>query len=64
MIYNRIFKSWKSSLIGVIILLGTLGTVYAGKATLTEASIFIAAGVGAFFLNDGKKKEDDGSDGK
>jgi TRAP-type mannitol/chloroaromatic compound transport system permease large subunit len=49
---DRIFKSWKTTLIGSIIILGSLGMVYVGKATLTEAGAFIVLGVGAFFLKD------------
>ncbi len=51
-VVDRIFKSWKTTLIGSIIILGSLGMVYAGKATLTEAGAFIGLGIGAFFLKD------------
>lgn len=52
---DRIFKNWKTSLIGMFILLGSFTAVLAGKATLTEAGLFIVTGIGFFFLKDKDK---------
>ncbi|BDD13139.1 hypothetical protein FUAX_55710 (plasmid) [Fulvitalea axinellae] len=51
---TRVFKNWKTSLLGLVILTGALGAVYTGKASLTEAGLFIAGGIGLFFTRDGK----------
>lgn len=51
-IIDRVFKNWKTSLVGIVILLGAMATVFLGKATLTEAGAFIVMGVGFFFLKD------------
>jgi hypothetical protein len=49
---ERIFKNWKSTLIGALIIIGALAAVYAGKATLTEAGAFIVGGITLFFIKD------------
>lgn len=49
---DRIFKSWKTSLIGLLVILGSLGLVYAEKASLTEALAFIVGGIGLFFIKE------------
>lgn len=51
-VVERIFKNWKTTLVGVLILAGALGAVFTDKATLTEAGAFIVLGVGFFFLKD------------
>lgn len=51
---DRIFKNWKTSVIGAVIILGSLTLVYFEKASLTEAGAFIVAGIGLFFLKDQK----------
>ena len=52
---ERIFKNWKTSIIGVIIL-GIAGlAVFTDRATLAEASAFMIAGFGLFFLKDPSK---------
>lgn len=53
-IIDRVFKNWKTSLIGILILGGSLATVFVGKASLTEAGAFIVMGIGFFFLKDGR----------
>lgn len=49
---DRVFKNWKTSMVGVIIMGGSIGTVFTGKATLTEAGAFIVLAIGFFFLKD------------
>lgn len=51
---DRIFKNWKSTLIGLLIIAGSLAAVYTDKATLTEAGAFITMGLAFFFLKDQK----------
>lgn len=46
---DRIFKSWKSSLLGVGIIAACLVMVFAEKATLTEVGVFIAGGLYALY---------------
>jgi hypothetical protein len=49
---DRIFKNWKTSVLGALILGGSLAAVFTGKASLTEAGAFIAMGCTLFFLKD------------
>ncbi len=59
---DRMFNSWKTTIIGVIILIGSMALVFLDKASLTEASGFIIAGFGLFFANDnllGNKKNNE-----
>lgn len=52
---DRILTNWKTTAIGVLILLIAGGSVYLDKATLTEAGAFIGVGIALFFAKDGKK---------
>lgn len=56
---DRIFKNWKTSIIGCLILVGSLTAVFIGKATLTEAGLFIVTGIGFFFLKDNNPTKTD-----
>lgn len=49
---ERIFKNWKTTLLGSLIIISALGFVYLEKATLTEAGAFMGVGLGLFFLKD------------
>lgn len=53
---DRIFKNWKTTLVGVLIIAVAGASVYLDKATLTEAGAFLGVGLGLFFMKD-KKKE-------
>lgn len=53
-IIDRVFKNWKTSLVGMLILGGSLAAVFTGKATLTEAGAFMVMGLGFFFLKDSR----------
>lgn len=53
---ERIFKNWKTTLLGLLIIISALGFVYLEKATLTEAGAFMAAGIALFFAKDSKIK--------
>jgi len=55
MIY-RIFTNWKTTAIGLLILVLSGGAVYLDKATLTEAGAFLVLGIGLFFTKDTKKQ--------
>lgn len=46
---DRIFKSWKSTVAGIVLIALCFGAVYLDKASLTEVSVFILGGfVGLF----------------
>lgn len=49
---ERIFRNWKTSVIGLTILIGSLAMVYFEKASLGEAGVFLGIGFGLFFLKD------------
>jgi len=51
---ERLFKNWKTSLIGLLIIVGSMTLVFFEKASLTEAGLFMAGGISLFFLKDGK----------
>lgn len=54
---DRIFKSWKTTLLGAIIILGALLFVYLDKASLTEAGAFMGVGLTLFFVKETPKVE-------
>ena len=56
---DRIFKSWRNTVIGLLILLLPLALVFTGKSTLTEAAAFISTLLGIFFVF----KKDSDADG-
>lgn len=56
---DRIFKNWKTSLLGVMIILITLSMVFFEVATLTEVGAFWAISLVLIFVKDGKSKETD-----
>jgi len=49
---DRVFKNWKTTALGVLLVTGSLILVGINKATLTEAGAFIVAGVGSIFTKD------------
>lgn len=51
---DRVFKNWKTTTIGIGIIVASLVLVYLNRAELTEALAFITGGVGLFFAKDGK----------
>ena len=51
---DRIFKNWKTTAIGVALLVMSWYALAFTEATLTEVSAFMVAGFGLFFLKDGK----------
>jgi len=54
-LYDRVFGSWKSTLVGTGLIAVAVSLVYFEKATLTEAGLFVAGGIALFFKKDGKK---------
>jgi len=54
---DRIFKNWKTTIIGLAVILGALAFVYLDKASLTEAGAFMGVGLGLFFIKDGAKSK-------
>lgn len=57
-IIDRIFKNWKTTTIGLVILVPSLAAVFMGKATLTEAGVFIMTGLSCFGFKDPPAKDD------
>ena len=52
---DRIFANWKTTTIGLVILVVSLVFVWFERATLTEVSIFLMGGFAFLFTNDPKK---------
>jgi hypothetical protein len=55
---DRIFNNWKTTLIGLAIIVGSIALVYLQRAALSEALAFITGGVALFFTKDGKGSAD------
>lgn len=53
---DRIFKSWKTSILGLLIILAGFLLVWFGKATLTEFSGFITGGMVLLFTKEKNEK--------
>ena len=51
-IAKRLFKNWKTTTLGVSLIIACLVLVYFEKATLTEMSAFLAGGFYFLFKND------------
>jgi type IV secretory pathway VirB2 component (pilin) len=49
---SNIIKAWKTSLIGISLIGGAIGSVFAGKADWSGASIAIVTGIGLVFSPD------------
>ena len=51
----RVFKSWRTSLIGAGLIIAALGAVYIGRATLTEAALVLPVAFTLMFIKDPAK---------
>ena len=51
---ERIFKNWKTTALGVGMLIASFILVYLGKSTLTEVGAFMGVGFALLFTKDGK----------
>jgi hypothetical protein len=51
---DRIFANWKTTVIGLVILVVSLVFVWFERATLTEVSIFLMGGFAFLFTKDSK----------
>jgi hypothetical protein len=49
-------ENWKSTFVGVVIVVSGIASVFLGKSNWTEASIVIVIGVGFILSADAKKK--------
>ena len=49
---NRIFENWKTSILGLIILIACFIFLWFGKTTLSEISIFLLGGFALLFAKD------------
>jgi len=47
--YDRIFKNWKTTMLGILIILAGLTLVLLDKATLTEALPFLVGVIGVIY---------------
>jgi hypothetical protein len=45
-------KAWKTTTLGLVLIIGAIGTVYLGKADWTGALVGISTGVGLLFAPD------------
>jgi hypothetical protein len=55
---NRLFKNYKTTLLGLVVLGLTFLFVWFQKATLTEVSLFITGGFALLFMKDPEIKKD------
>ena len=55
---NRLFKNYKTTLLGLVVLGLTFLFVWFDKATLTEVSLFITGGFALLFMRDPEIKKD------
>lgn len=46
------FKAWKTTTVGLILIIGAIATVFLGKADWTSALVGISTGVGLLFAPD------------
>lgn len=51
---DRIFKNWKTSLLGLILILSAITSVYMKLSTWTEVSSFLGLSMALFFSKDPK----------
>ena len=54
---DRIFKSWKTSLVGLLVLGIGSAAVFMDKATLTEFGAFLGVALALFFYKEKPKSE-------
>ena len=52
---TRIFKSWRTSFIGLGLIVAALAAVFVGKATLTEAALVLPIAFTLIFIKDPSK---------
>ena len=52
LLIERIFKNWKTTLLGLAMIIACFVLVFIEKATLSEASMFIVGGFTMLFLRD------------
>jgi chromate transport protein ChrA len=52
LLIERIFKNWKTTLLGLAMIVACFVLVFLEKASLTEASVFIVGGFTMLFLRD------------
>ena len=52
---ERVFKNWRTSLLGAILIIGALAAVFFGRATLTEAALVLPVAFTLIFIKDPPK---------
>ncbi len=53
---DRIFKNWKTSLVGLLIIGSAIGAVFTGHASLADAGAFMVLALPFFFAKDPKSE--------
>jgi hypothetical protein len=51
-VIDRLFRNWKTTLIGSVVMVICFLFVWFGKATLTELGLFVMGGFAMLFLKD------------
>ena len=52
---DRLFRNWKTTVIGSAVLITCFAFVWFGAATLSELGVFLAGGFAMLFLKDSKE---------
>jgi hypothetical protein len=52
--FNRIFRNYKTTLLGLILILSAITSVYMKLSTWTEVTAFLALSIPLFFARDPK----------
>ena len=52
---ERVFKNWRTSLLGASLIIGALAAVFVGRATLTEAALVLPVAFTLIFIKDPSK---------
>ena len=56
LLYKLLGKSWKTSAIGLALIVGSIVSVLMGKTNWTDAAVTIGIGIGLLQAKDGDKK--------
>lgn len=52
---ERVFKSWRTSILGIGLIIAALAAVFVGRATLTEAALVLPISFTLIFIKDPSK---------
>ena len=57
---DRLFRNWKTTILGSVVLITCFVFVWFGAATLSELGVFVVGGFSMLFLKDAKDPKGDG----